>query len=56
MISAGNYTWYINLPSELAGKKIKYIINNGSGWQSADQTITISKDGHTVYETKIGIK
>lgn len=56
MISAGNYTWYINLPSELAGKKIKYIINNGSGWQSADQTITISKDGHTVYETQIGIK
>ena len=56
MISAGNYTWYINLPSELAGKKIKYIINNGNGWQSPDQTITISKDGHTVYETKIGIK
>ena len=56
MISAGNYTWYINLPSELAGKKIKYIINNGKGWQSPDQTVTISKDGHTVYETKIGIK
>ena len=56
MISADNYTWYINLPSELAGKKIKYIINNGSGWQSADQTITISKDGHTVYEKEIGIK
>ena len=56
MTSDGDYTWHVNLPYELAGKKIKYIINNGKSWQSADQTITIAAEGHTVYETKIGIK
>lgn len=55
MVANGNYTWHLNLPSELAGKTIKYIINNGNGWQSPNQEITILAEGHTVYETGIGI-
>lgn len=51
-----NYTWHVNLPSELAGKQMKYIINNGNGWQSADQSLTLPASGYTAYETKIGIK
>ena len=56
MTSEGNYTWSIIVPSELVGKKINYIINNGSGWQSPNQTIVISSNGNNVTETSIGIK
>ena len=53
----GNYTWHINIPSELVGKKMNYIIHNGNGWQSPDQeNFTISSSGHTVTGSQIGIK
>lgn len=55
MTSEGNYTWSINVPSELVGKTIKYIINNGAKWQSGDSTITISAEGNYVDASKIGI-
>ena len=55
MISDGNYTWHLNLPSELAGKTINYIINNGNNWKSPDQKITISSAGHTKTGSSIGI-
>ena len=56
MTSEGNYTWSINVPSELVGKTINYIINNGEKWQSGDSTITISAEGNYVDASKIGIK
>lgn len=57
MTSDGNYTWHLNLPYELAGKTIKYIINNGNGWQSPDQlNFTIDAAGHTINGSDIGIK
>lgn len=56
MTSDGNYTWHLNLPYELAGKTIKYIINNGNGWQSPDQmNFTINEAGHTIKGSSIGI-
>ena len=55
MTSEGNYTWSIIVPSELVGKKIKYLVHNGNGWQSKDATVTISAAGNTVTGTSIGI-
>lgn len=55
MTFEGNYTWSITVPSELVGKTIKYIINNGDKWQSKDSTVTIKAEGNTVTGTSIGI-
>lgn len=56
MTFEGNYTWSIIVPSELVGKTIKYIINNGDKWQSKDSTVTISATGNTVTGSSINIK
>ena len=56
MISDGNHTWHYDLPASLAGKKLTYIIYNGVSWQSADSTLILSKDGHTIKGSEIGIK
>lgn len=55
MTSEGNYTWSIIVPSELVGKKINYIINNGGSWQSKDSTVTIKAEGNTINASDIGI-
>ena len=55
MTSEGNYTWSIIVPSELVGKKINYIINNGGNWQSKDSTVTIKAEGNTINASDIGI-
>lgn len=55
MVYDGNYTWHINVPSELVGKTIKYLIHNGNGWQSSDSTVTITAEGVTVMGNEIGI-
>lgn len=55
MVYDGNYTWHINVPSELVGKTIKYLIHNGNGWQSPDATVTITAEGVTVMGSEIGI-
>ena len=55
MTSEGNYTWSIEVPSDLVGKTIKYLVHNGNGWQSKDSTITISAEGNTVTGSSIGI-
>ena len=55
MKSEGNYTWSIEVPSELVGKTIKYLVHNGNGWQSDDATVTVSAEGNTVIGSSIGI-
>ena len=55
MKSEGNYTWSIEVPSELVGKTIKYLVHNGNGWQSDDATVTVSEEGNTVIGSSIGI-
>lgn len=56
MKSEGNYTWSIEVPTELVGKTIKYLVHNGNGWQSNDATVTISANGNTITGSSIGIK
>lgn len=56
MTSEGNYTWSINVPSELVGKTINYLVHNGNGWQSSDAKVTINAEGNTVTGSSIGIK
>lgn len=55
MTSEGDYTWSINVPSELVGKTIKYLVHNGNGWQSEDATVTVSAEGNYVNAKDIGI-
>ncbi len=55
MTSEGNYTWSINVPSELVGKTIDFLVHNGNGWQSADAQVTISAEGNTLTGSSIGI-
>ena len=55
MTSEGNYTWSIDVPSELVGKTINFLVHNGNGWQSKDSTITIKAEGNTVTGSSIGI-
>ena len=55
MTSEGNYTWSINVPSELVGKTINFLVHNGNGWQSKDSKVTISAEGNTVTGSSIGI-
>ena len=55
MTSEGNYTWSIVVPSELIGKTINYLINNGGDWKSNDSNVTISAEGNTVKGSSIGI-
>lgn len=55
MTSEGNYTWSINVPSELVGKTINYIINNGDKWQSRNATVTINAEGNYVNAKDIDI-
>ena len=55
MTSEGNYTWSINVPSELVGKTIKFLVHNGNGWQSKDATVKIAAEGNTVTGSSIGI-
>lgn len=55
MTNEGNYTWSINVPSELVGKTINYLVHNGGGWQSSNATVTIKKEGNTVTSSSIGI-
>lgn len=55
MKSEGNYTWSIEVPTELVGKTIKYLVHNGNGWQSNDATVTISANGNTITGSSIGI-
>ena len=55
MKSEGNYTWSIEVPSELVGKTINYLVHNGNGWQSSDAKVTISAEGNTVTGSSIGI-
>jgi 1,4-alpha-glucan branching enzyme len=51
-----DYTWHLNIPSELVGKSFKYIIHNNNGWKSNDPcTITINAEGNTVKGSTIGI-
>ena len=58
MTKEDNYTWSIQIPSELAGKTIKCIINNGGNWKSYDPTnISIKAEGDTIVTgSSIGIK
>lgn len=51
----GNYTWHINVPSELVGKTIDYLIHNGNNWKSKDATVTINANGNTVTGSSIKI-
>lgn len=55
LVNDGNYTWHINVPSELVGKTINYLIHNGNGWQSSDSRVTITASGVTVKGSQIGI-
>lgn len=55
MKSEGNYTWSIEVPSELVGKTIKFLVHNGNGWQCPDATVTISAEGNTITGSSIGI-
>ncbi|MBQ7310630.1 MAG: hypothetical protein IJW88_03790 [Alistipes sp.] len=55
MTFEGNYTWSINVPSELVGKTINYLVHNGNGWQSKDATVTISAKGNTITGSSINI-
>jgi hypothetical protein len=55
MTFEGNYTWSINVPSELVGKKINFLVHNGNGWQSSDSNVTINKEGNTITGRSIGI-
>lgn len=55
MKAEGNYTWSIEVPTELIGKTIKYLVHNGNGWQSNDATVTISAEGNTITGSSIGI-
>ncbi len=55
MKAEGNYTWSIEVPSELVGKTIKYLVHNGNSWQSSDATVTISAEGNTITGSSIGI-
>ena len=55
MTSEGNYTWSIIVPSELVGKKINYVINNGGDWKSNDSAVTIDAKGNTINAKDIGI-
>lgn len=55
MTSEGNYTWSINVPSELVGKTINYLVHNGNGWQSSDAKVTIKAEGNTITGSSIGI-
>ena len=55
MTSEGNYTWSIIVPSELVGKTIYYVINNGGDWKSKDSSVTIKAEGNTVTGSSIGI-
>lgn len=55
MTSEGNYTWSINVPSELVGKTIDFLVHNGNGWQSSDAQVTISAEGNTLTGSSIGI-
>ena len=57
MTKEANYTWSIQIPSELAGKTIKCIINNGGDWKSYDPTnISIKAEGDTIVTgSSIGI-
>ncbi len=55
MKSEGNYTWSIEVPSELVGKTIKFLVHNGNGWQCPDATVTISANGNTITGSSIGI-
>ena len=55
LVYDGNYTWHINVPSELVGKTINYLIHNGNGWQSSDSIVTITASGVTVKGSQIGI-
>lgn len=55
MTSEGNYTWSINVPSELVGKTIDFLVHNGNGWQCPDAQVTISAEGNTLTGSSIGI-
>ena len=55
MTSEGNYTWSIIVPSELVGKTIEYVINNGGSWKSNDSKVTIKAEGNTIKASDIGI-
>lgn len=55
MTNEGNYTWSIIVPSELVGKTISYVINNGGNWKSKDASVTIKAEGNTVTGSSIGI-
>lgn len=55
MKNEGNYTWSIQIPSELVGKTINYLVNNGGNWKSNDAKVTISANGNTVTGSSIGI-
>ncbi len=55
MKSEGNYTWSIEVPLELVGKTIKFLVHNGNGWQCPDATVTISASGNTITGSSIGI-
>ncbi len=56
MKAEGNYTWSIEVPTELVGKTIKFLVHNGNGWQSSDSNVTISANGNTITGSSIGIK
>ena len=55
MKSEGNYTWSIEVPSELVGKTIDFLVHNGNGWQCPDAKVTISAEGNTLTGSSIGI-
>ncbi len=55
MTSEGNYTWSIVVPSELVGKTINFLVNNGGNWKSNDSKVTIKAEGNTLKGSEIGI-
>lgn len=56
MTKTGTYTWSIDVPSELIGKTINFLIHNGNGWQSPDSKITIKEGENKVTDESLGIK
>ena len=56
MKAEGNYTWSIEVPSELVGKTIDFLVHNGNGWQCPDAKVTIKAEGNTITGSSIGIK
>lgn len=56
MTKEGDYTWKINLPYSLKGKKINYKFHNGNGWESSNASNgSLPEGGLSVQGSNIGV-